>query len=232
MSEVQSNFQIANESLGVSVNQIVLTSLPFILPTTLVAVRGIGDRWLLASFLGISDLAGYTVLLQIGFSPMILLFGMIQTFLSPKIYSYGSLMESRDLKKLKIFMNKILIFILIGTIIACFGVIFTAEFVFDYLVGGNYHNLVNYLPYFVIAGGFSAAAGILQVAIIGVFKSQDAGKLVVITLLISLVCVVCCIYLAGFTGAVGGLLMSSCLTFLVYWWKLNSSLLASFEDLN
>jgi len=61
---------IANKNI--LIKKIVSMSWLFVLPTLLLGLKGIGDRWMLASYLGVSDLAGYSVLLQIGYSPMVL----------------------------------------------------------------------------------------------------------------------------------------------------------------
>lgn len=197
--------------------RILITSAPFILSTTLVAVKSVGDRWMLAGFLGVNELAEYSVLLQLGYSPIILILGIGQTFVGPKIYSLCALTGNNDRVELKKLLYKLLFIILLVTCVACGGAMVLAGWVFSVLVGKNYHILTIYLPLFVISGALAAAASIFQVAVIGVFKSRDASMFVVISLVISVACTALLIRSLGFEGAIAGLVISNAVTLFIYW---------------
>lgn len=220
------NFRVASseeflEKNNILIKQTFLMSLPFVLPTLLLGLKSIGDRWILASYLGVSDLAGYSVLLQIGYSPMILFFGMLQTYIAPKIYIYGSMSNHDSVKDFKYLINKILSLILFVAFLACVVLMVVGDWMFNFLVGENYKDLAFHLPSFVMAGAFSAAAGILQLAVIGVLKSKDASYLLALTLLVGMACTTLFIFEFGFNGAVAGLIGSAFITLVIYWRKLN-----------
>lgn len=225
---------VANSFTGLDkkISETISISMPFILPTVLLSVKTIGDRWMLASYLGVSDLAGYSVLLQIGYSPIILLFGMIQTYVAPKIYSLGSAEDSERLGELKSFIKRILLFIMAVTAMACIVVILISDFIFSTLTAAAYHALVDYLQYFVVAGALSAASGILQIAVIGVLKSKQASSLLLMTLLASTASTAIFIYGLGFVGAVMGLVVSGIVTLVLYWVKLNQVLNLKIQEIN
>lgn len=203
------------------VKHILMTSTPFIFSTTLVAVKSVGDRWMLAGFLGVNNLAEYSVLLQLGYAPIILLLGIGQTFIGPKIYSLCALNDNNGMVELKQLLYKILFIILIVTCVACGGAMVLAGWVFRVLVGKNYHVLTIYLPLFVISGALSAAASVFQIAVIGVFKSREASMFVVVSLIISVACTALLIRSSGFKGAIAGLVISNAVTLFIYWLALH-----------
>lgn len=197
--------------------RILLVGMPFFLSTMLVAAKSVGDRWMLAGFLSVNDLAEYSVLLQLGYSPIILFLGMVQTFVAPKIYCICALNDSDVANELKKFLHKLLFIILIFTCVVSGGAIVLADWIFTLMVGKDYHGLAVFLPLFVISGALSAAAGIFQIAVIGIFKSREASKFVVISLIISLAITAILIRSSGFGGAVAGLLITSSTTLFIYW---------------
>lgn len=196
---------------------ILMMTMPFYLSTIMVAAKSVGERWILAGFLGVNDLAEYSVLFQIGYAPVLILVGIVQTFIGPKIYGFCALSENNGLEELMRFLYKLLFIILFITCFVCVGAFIFSELVFKLLVGKDYQFLSAFLPFFVLAGSISAIAGIFQVAVIGVFKSRDASKLVVISLLTSVACTALSIILLGFNGAVVGLVISSSATLFIYW---------------
>lgn len=206
--------------VGAITKRMIWMSVPFFPPAILAAAKSVGDRWMLAGFLGVSELAEYSVLLQIGYSPIMLFVGMVQTFVAPKIYNLCSLEGNDGLYELKKFLQKILFMIIFGVSVACVGAMLLADWAFNILVGENYHALTGYLPFFVFSGALSAAAGILQVAVIGVFKSRDAGALLMVSLLVGVTVTVLLIWMAGFEGAVAGLVISTSATLIIYWQSL------------
>ncbi|MDP2815091.1 MAG: oligosaccharide flippase family protein, partial [Rectinemataceae bacterium] len=197
---------ISSESFDVKSNsllrQILMMSAPFVFSTTLVAVKSVGDRWMLAGFLGVNNLAEYSVLLQLGYAPIIVILGIGQTFIAPKIYSLCVVTDKNGMVELEKLLYKILLVILVITCLACGGSMVLAGWVFRVLVGKNYHSLTIYLPLFVISGALSAAASIFQIAVIGVFKSREASMFVVVSLVISVACTCLLIHSSGFEGAI------------------------------
>ena len=199
------------------VKQSIFMSAPLYFPTILVAFKSIGDRWLLASFTGVDELAMYSVLQQLAYYPILLLFGVTQTFFGPAIYRLSandSCARSKELKKL---LNGILILVLIVTCAAAGVAIFTADLLLSLFTGNAYRNLAPYMPFFIISGGFAAATGILQVAAIGIFEANIVGKLMSLSVFLNIAIAVLLIFNWGFIGSVAAILASSASSASIYY---------------
>ena len=209
MTASQKNFR--------DVKSTVIESLPLILPSSFLALKMYGDRWILAGFMGVEEVAGYSVLLQIGYLPISLVVGVVQTYIAPSIYN---LAEAKNptilLNYLKSLVLKILIFSLALSILSF---IFSG-WIFSILVGNVYQEYSFLLPTFVISGAFSAISMILYVALIGCFSTPKVAKMATIVVAASLITSFIFVSLIGFLGAVIGLLLASIGVAIFYWYSL------------
>jgi O-antigen/teichoic acid export membrane protein len=196
-------------------------SVPFIAPTIVLAIKSVADRWILAGFLGVNELAGYSTLLQFGYSPVVLFFGMIQTFVAPKIYELCLMADNGGASQLKRYLQRMLAMISAGGFVVAIGSVLFGDWVFRILIGKEYFVLAIYLPFFVISGALTAMAGVLQIAVIGLFKPKIASVFSVIAISIGIACTAFLIRKSGFDGAVAGLLVSAGLMTLIYWLTLS-----------
>ncbi|MEN9659560.1 MAG: hypothetical protein RL571_3025 [Pseudomonadota bacterium] len=197
--------------------QSLIKSAPLYLPTLFLAFKSVGDRWVLATFTGVNELAAYSVLQQLGYSPVILIFGMVQTFFAPKIYRLSASDEASNLQELKQLLNRIFFSTLIFTLI-CTGLsMFTSEWILKLFTGRDYHNLSGYLPYFIVSGAVAAMSGILQVVAIGVFDVKKTGRIMSLSLLFSMAISSILTMVWGFIGSIAGLFFSSFFSSLMYW---------------
>lgn len=196
---------------------IIFLSMPFIAPTIVLAIKSVADRWMLVGFLGVNELAGYSTLLQFGYSPVILFFGMIQTFVAPKIYELCSMADNGGASQLKRYLQRMLVMITAGGFVVAIGSVLIGDWVFRILVGKEYFVLAFYLPYFVVSGVLAAMAGILQIAVIGLLKPKIASVISVMAISVGIACTAFLIRKSGFEGAVTGLLVSAGLMALIYW---------------
>lgn len=194
---------------------LLLMSLPLAVPAILVALKSMADKLFVASFIGVEELAVYNVLLQLGFVPMVILMGIIQTYVSPDIYKFTS-DEFKSSKHIFRYIGKILIFTFFGVgcvVVLSFGL---SDFIFLYLVGFEYSSYANLLPFFVIAGGVSGVANILNVVVIGEFKSNVVGVIIFVSVVISFIIQFVLIAINAFDGAVAGLVVSNVATLVVF----------------
>lgn len=200
--------------------KLILLSAPLFPSIFLVAVKSVGDKIFMASFIGVEDLAAYNVLFQLGFVPIMMIIGVIQTYVSPGIYKQAADKENS--------------FKLIGGInhqvmriffFSCFCIVvsfFVADQIFLILVGGQYIGYYKYLPYFVVAGALGGIAAILNTAIIAMFESKKAGKIILGSVLLSIVILAVSIVYLGFVGGVVGLILSSLASVIVFYVSLNA----------
>lgn len=219
--------EIPVKSLKDLVKSILLMSLPLFLPTLLGAFKSVGDRWILAAIIGVDELAVYSVLLQIGYFPIILSVGVAQTFVAPKIYGLCGLEGSSGFGDLKQFLHKLLFWIFIFTSVTSCVSIYLADFVFELFVGKVYRDFSLYLPFFVIAGAFAAGAGVLHIAVIGVFETRVVGRLMIASVFVSIAVAYLLIFAWGLIGAIVGLVFASAASAFLYWLALHQKFLVS-----
>lgn len=202
--------------LGNASKKYLLASIPLYFPVFLAAIKSVGDRWLLTGFIGVDDLAAYTVLTQVGYSPVIIAFGIIQTYIAPKLYKLCADKTQNlagDLSKL---MVRILCVLAVGAVLFCGLALLLEDWIFELLVGKNYHSFAKYLPIFVTAGFLAAAAGILQVVVFGIFESTVFGNLMAFSVGLSIVFTAVLIQEFGFSGAILGLIAGGFIPFCVF----------------
>ncbi len=208
-------FQIKNQKWPPT-KQLIILSIPFVAPCILTAIKGIGDKVFMASFIGIEQLAAYNVLLQLGFIPMMLVVGVIQTYVSPDIYKFATRDYCANNRNLLIFIQGILKRIAIMSMLAITVSIFSSDIIFKYMVSEKYLDYGSLLPYFVLAGSVSGIAGLLNVIAIGLFKSKRVSSLMLFSILAGLVIMMISIIAAGFQGAIIGLILSNLIIIFIF----------------
>jgi O-antigen/teichoic acid export membrane protein len=187
---------------------IALLTLPLIAPCVVSALRGVSDKALMASVLGIEQLAGYNVLFQLGFLPMTLILGIVQTYAGPNIYRLAASEEAAKEKTIK-YVVRLLLVMTLASALATFLSALLSERLFKLLIGSEYLGYSFYLPLFVAAGALSAVASLLGIVVVGAFKSRVAGTLTFISVLSGMVVLAASIAFYGFDGGAVGLLISN-----------------------
>ncbi len=194
-----------------------MLSLPLYLPSLLSAFKSVWDRWVLAIYIGVEELAAFSVLLQLGYFPVLLVVGVMQTFLAPKIYGLSAVEDSSGFLELKQFLNKLLFGIVVfGCLTSGIGVVF-ADWVFQVLVGKDFRLFANYLPFLIVSGALAAVASILHIVVIGLFKTYIVGRLMTVSVLLSIAVALPLIVFLGLRGAIAGLMISGIVTAVIYW---------------
>lgn len=194
----------------------LLTALPLFLPTTLVAFKGVLDKWMLAAYIGVADLAVYNVLLQIGYSTMLISFGMIQTYVAPRIYQLCSSDSNNSFKEVRKFLIKLFLILSSFSFIAIFLALIFGNYLFLHFMPPAYREFAYLLPWFVAAGGLTAAANILYLVVIGTFDSTKAATITNISVVFSVIVIFSAVSFMGFVGSIFGLILSSAITLITY----------------
>lgn len=207
-------------SIRVMAKRSFMMSMPLYLPTLLVAFKSVGDRWILAAFIGVNELAAFSVLLQLGHFSMTLSVGVLQTFIAPKIYKLSADKSGTGFTELKCFLDKLLFGVFVFACIASGIAIVLSDWIFQLFVGRDYRIFAVYLPFFIISGAFAAAAGILHLVVISVFETRVVGRLMISAVLLSIASASFLIITWGFVGAVAGLVTASAVTAFLYWFAL------------
>lgn len=211
----------SQREISALVKRALLMSAPLYLPTVFTAIKSVGDRWILAAFMGVDDLAAFTVLLQLGYLPMLLIIGVAQTIVAPTVYRLCSIRTDKGFGELSNELKKYLLRIFVFTCASTGVALGISNWIFQILIGKDYHIFSNYLPFFVISGALAAIAGMLQLVAIGVFETHIVGRLMIISVVISVLVASLFTAIFGLVGAIIGLLTSSAITVLIYWLALH-----------
>jgi len=210
--EIKSNLNEIEKTF----REFFVNCLPLFFPSLLNALKNVGDRWILAGFMGVDDLAGYTVLLQIGYFPVVLFFGIVQTYMGPFIYKLCSLKSFSDRQ----YVKKLVLQIIIASIflgLVFFGITAVLDsWVLDILVGPSYGFYAKYLSIFVFAGSLGVGASILQLIAFGVFDTKASSKLISTSMGLSLLLFLLSVYFFSFEGAVGGLVFAGLVPMMIF----------------
>lgn len=201
------------------VKKLILLSLPLCAPTLLIAMKGLGDKVFMTTFIGVEELAAYNVLLQLGFIPMTLVIGVIQTYISPNIYKETSLGKKNQADSIA-YMNKIILKIILLSIFAVIAAYALSGIIFDVLIGLDYLKYSKFLPLFVTAGALAGMSGILNVGVIGAFKPKTVGLMMFFSVSIGLIVLAISIVMGGFEGGATGLILSNFVMLLIFWLSL------------
>lgn len=203
-----------NERLSAT-KKLVMLSLPLLAPTLLIALKGVGDKIFMAAFIGVEELAAYNVLLQLGFIPIMLIIGVIQTYVSPDIYKLTSGGKG-NYKNTISYIRSIIYKILIISTFAIISSLVFSDLVFEILVGVEYFKYSKFLPYFVLAGALAGISGLLNIVVIGAFKSKLVGVLMLASVSAGLIIFMILIVIHGFKGGIAGLIFSNFVMMLVF----------------
>lgn len=203
-------------------NSFVMT-LPLYFPIFLVALKSVVDRWIIAAYVGIDELASFTVLAQLGYFPLIIIIGVIQTFVAPQVYALGAGRGGALGIELRMFIVKILFGITMLAIAACGVSIIFADQIFNLLVGEEYRLMSIYLPVFIICGAVASAGGVLHLAATSVFETSVLSRLLGVTVGVNVLLTFVLIIVWGFIGAIVALLFGGLATAILYWRSLSGS---------
>jgi O-antigen/teichoic acid export membrane protein len=194
----------------------LLMSAPLFVPAGLNAIRTVGDRWLLTAAVGVEELAAYSVLLQIGYFPVMLLVGVAQTYLAPSVYAMCATHNANRAPESLAFIRKTL---LVGLSAASVGSVISygaADFALRIMTGPEYLAYAAYLPAFVVAGFLAAIGSLLQLVAFASFSAASTAKLSALSAILVLLTTAFFIYFNGFFGAVVGLAFAGVITVLTF----------------
>jgi O-antigen/teichoic acid export membrane protein len=190
-----------------------LMSIPVFFPSILNSLKSVGDRWTLATWIGLDELAAYSVLLQIGYFPIILILGVIQTYIGPRIYQLCKNDNSEDLRH---FLIQIILATFLFSVLVASIAYISSDIVFKIFIGENYRYYSVFLPVFTVAASISAGAAIMQNVIFGYFNTKTSSMIIIYTNIIGIIISLILSYLYKFTGAAIGLGLISLISFLAF----------------
>lgn len=215
-------FYIGNKTIKIKIpvakiknlhSKYLLLSIPILLPTILNALKSVGDRWILTALIGLDELAAYSVLLQIGYLPIILILGVFQTYIAPRIYE---MCEIKDAQNLKDFLIKIIFVTVVLSVIVGFFTYIFSDIIFKTFVGQKYNHYSMFLPIFALAASISAGGAIMQNIVFGYFNTKISSLIILFTNITGILIALILTYFFSFFGAAIGLGLMALTSFLSF----------------
>lgn len=188
-------------------------TLPVLLPAIFNSFKSVSDRWFLTGFIGLDGLAAYSVLLQIGYFPIILIFGIAQTYLGPIIYE---MCIDDNIIKLQNFIVYLILSVILIALITGLASSVLSSILFEIIVGKNYKQYSTYLPFFAVAASITAGAAVMQNVIFGYFNTKISSLIILLTNLIGIFLAFMLIYFLNFIGAAIGLIIMGLTPLIIY----------------
>lgn len=211
--ELNSNYE--NQTKVIAKN-ILINSLPLYLPTFLVALKSVGERWMVAAYVGVEDLAIFNVFYQLGFSPAVMIIGVVQTFVAPLIYQRcqkNHEMYAEDAVK---YIYRLIILVFLVGLLGCLIAIFFGPQILVHIISEEYYDYFGLFVIFIAAGVLAAATGITHLGVIGLYESKIAGRLMIIAMIFGILISVLSVIFWGLYGALFGLVVSNAMALLLY----------------
>ena len=168
------------------------------------------DKWALGIFGSTDQVGQYAVLFQLGYAPILMLTGLISSYIGPILYERSGDGTNQDrnqgASRITWILTKIGLYI---TIIGFIFLLFTHKLIFSYLVANQYRENSYLLPWFFIAGGLFASGQILSLKILSQMKPQKLIPIKIATSIIGILLNIVGAYFYGLKGVIGGLILFS-----------------------
>lgn len=173
-------------------------------------------RWALEIYSSTEDVGMYSVVSQLGYTPIQISIGMVLTFLMPILYArVGDASDSLRREKVYMTINKVAFVGVIITILISIASLYLHEFIFDLLAADDYGSASIYLPIMVLSGGIFGISLLISGRF---FANLNASKLLPASIgssIVGIASAFMCTYFYGILGAVIAMLIHS-LSYLVF----------------
>jgi O-antigen/teichoic acid export membrane protein len=197
------------------VRQMWTYSLPFSTWGIFTWMQQVSDRWALQAYASTVDVGQYAVLMQLGFTPISLVTGLVTSFLGPILYqrSGDATDHSRNAHVHQLSWRIVQLSILV-TLLSFIGAFALHGWIFRLLVAEEYRSISYLLPWVVMAGGIFASGQMLALKLMSEMKSAEMKTAKIATALFGIFSNVMGAALAGMLGVVCALVAFSAIHFI------------------
>ena len=148
-------------------------------------MQQVSDKWALQLFASTADVGQYSVLYQLGYTPISLATGIVVSFLSPIVFArYSDAKNPNGVSTATSLSWKITYLALLVTLIAFVIALFSHTIIFNLLVSSQYREISYLFPWIVLSGGLFASGQMLALKIL---SEMRPSAMVVIKIVTSLV---------------------------------------------
>lgn len=167
----------------------------------------VADRWALQTFYSAADVGLYSVVLQIGYFPMVLLMGMLGTFLTPIFFQKTDDQAKQISQEQNAWWHLVLLVGAAFSVAAAAVAFLLKDRLFTLLVSEEYWSVSKYLPVMVLAGGLFGAGNLMAVRLISHMRMVQLAKVMIGTALVGIVLIFALTSVFGLPGTVFAKLM-------------------------
>jgi O-antigen/teichoic acid export membrane protein len=176
----------------------------------------VSDRWALEVFATTEDVGLYTVLFQIGVTPITIAATAVISFLAPILYGRaGDALNPARTTNVRNITRQTMIASLFLTLCAFFLAVFLHSWVFQLLVSSRYFVVSHLLPWMVLAGGVFATGQILAIKLM---SDMQPGLMAQAKIVTAVVGVCFNVFGAFFAGLYGVIVAQLAFSFLYFAW--------------
>ena len=195
--------------------QIWQYSKPFVLFNAFTWMQASSDRWALETFTTTQDVGLYAVLIQLGYTPITMVAGLMTNLIGPILFqrSGNATDPSRNVGVHKRAWQ-ITAIALFSTLLGCIIAYLYHDRIFHLLVAAKYHSVSYLLPWMILAGGLFSAGQVLGLKLMSDLNTQALIWPKIVTSLLGALLSFTGAYFGGLTGVVCGAVIFSVLQLL------------------
>ena len=199
--------------------QIWQYSKPFVFFNAFTWIQASSDRWALDTFSTTQEVGLYAVLIQLGYTPIAMVAGLMTTLIGPILFqrSGDTANPSRNAGVHKSAWQ-ITAIALLSTLLACMFTYLYHDWIFRLLVAPQYHTVSCFLPWMVFAGGLFSAGQVLGLKLMSDLNTQALAWPKIVTSLLGALLSFVGAYYVGLKGVVYGAVTFSILQLLWLSW--------------
>lgn len=199
--------------------QIWQYSKPFAYFNVFTWIQASSDRWALDTFTSAHEIGLYAVLLQLGYTPIGIVTGLMMTLVGPILFQRsGNTDDSHRNANAHKLAWQITFIALLSTLIVCIFAYLIHGWIFQILVADQYQSVSYLLPWMILAGGLFAAGQMLSLKLMSDLNTRAMVWPKIITSLLGALLSFSGAYFAGLPGVVCAVVMFSVLQFLWLGW--------------
>ena len=178
-------------------------------------IHQVSDRWILEGLISTEAVGKYVVVYQLGYSPIIILPGVLVTIIAPILFERtGDASNSKDNESVHNVTWRITFLTLFITIIAVLVSLRLEELLFSLLVAEEYRSISYLLPWVILAGGVFASGQVLSLKIMSELRSKSMLSVKIVTAAIGVIANYILTMIFGLNGMIVGLNIFSVVYFM------------------
>lgn len=211
------NYTSVNSSVNSDWNSLIFGfSWPFMLWGVFAWVQQSSDRWSLNFFGSLDQVGAYSALFQLGYTPMVMLGGLVMSYFSPRLYR--SVEFNNGSNSLDGLISRLLLF---GMTLLCISFVssfFVKEYILRFILPENYTDYFYVFPFFVMSGGFFAISQVFSAKLLAGLLQRKLMSIKIVSSIVSVVLNFICGFFFDLPGVVFAVVLFNVFLLLLLCW--------------